>query len=495
MPDESVIGVDLGTTFSAIAHVNSSGKAEMLPNSEGQYLTPSAVYCERNSFVVGQPAIDAGLSDPERLAQFVKRHLSDESWRFTTHGQSYSAVELSAEILRKLKSDAELALGKPVQRAVITVPAYFGEHERRSVAEAAESVGINLLRLINEPTAAAIVYGVDKSEQPETVLFYDLGGGTFDVTVCRIDPQRVQVLASKGVYKLGGKDFDDAILRYVVKAFQSEYDIDPLTDDEMALDLRVRVIRAKHQLTSMERAQVLVMAHGKRLPVELTRRTFEDISKRLMRYTQIVMNDVLRDAGPLGLKDIDKLILVGGSSRMPMVRRTLDGYFGRPVLLASNPDEVVALGAAVMADRMQRERGGVLDEIGQDSIGGLEVIDVLSHSIGVQARSTHTGQLRNKILICRNTPIPHETTEVFFTDGDHRTSLRIVVYQGESSDLADCIRVGEFTLADLPPGRPRGMPIEVSVKCNENGIIEIHARDQETGKKAMISVNYGSFDS
>lgn len=493
MSGEPVIGIDLGTAYSAAAYVNADGKAQMLPNAEGQNLTPSAVYCDEGSLIVGQPAIDAGLSDPSRLAQFFKRQMAKDSWAFAVNARTFSAIDLSTQVLRKLKTDAEQALGQSVTRAVVTVPAYFGEPERRATMAAAESAGLDVLRLINEPTAAAVAYGLDSLQQPGTMLFYDLGGGTFDITACRMDKHEIHVLASEGHVELGGKDFDDLILQLVSDKFHAAHGLDPRSDVVTSGELRERVIRAKHLLTSKEQAQILVVAYGKRLSVEITRSEFENVSKRLMRHSQVLVNSVLEQSG-LGLNDIDKVVLVGGSSRMPMVKRTLSGYFSCPVMLAANPDEAVALGAAVIANRAAQENNGGGYGASPNIVGGIAILDVISHSIGVQAKSATTGRQMNRIVIPKNTRIPYEAKYLFTIDRDDATSLRVVVCQGEYERLEDCTLLGEFILSELPPGRPRGTPIEVYVKCNENGLIEIRAVDPQTGRSAKINVNYFKSD-
>jgi molecular chaperone DnaK len=484
------LGIDLGTTFSVMAYVNRDGRAAVIPNAEGERLTPSVVYLDGQEFVVGQAARNAGLADPDNMVEFVKRHMGIPDWRFRARGKQYAAPQVSAQIIRKLKTDAELALGTSIAQAVITVPYYFGEAQRRATRDAAEMARLEVLKLINEPTAAAIAYGLDRCERPETVLVHDLGGGTFDVTICRVDSREITVLATDGDSNLGGKDFDDRIIKFVAEQFQQNHGIDPRQDRACQTDLRERAVRAKHQLSTMERASIALQVVGKHGQIEITRQQFETLVRPLLVRIEMALGSALRSAS-VGYNDIDRVLLIGGASRMPMIKRMLSGRLGRPVEFSMNPDETVALGAAIEAARVQLKTGDTgLTERAKEEIANLVVFDVLSHSLGVQATRFGSQQPVNKIIIQRNSRIPCEVKETFYTSTADATSVRVVVYQGESEKVEDCLRVGEFVLSGLPPGRPRGMPVVVSIICNENGIVEVQAVDQQTGTAAQTTVNY-----
>lgn len=480
MAIDNALGIDLGTTFSVMARMHRD-RAEIVPNSEGERTTPSVLYVNADgSFLAGQAAKDAGIEDPENCLHFVKSHIGDPDWRWQSRGEQYSATELSAEILKKLKADAEVALDSPVTHAVVTIPAHFGDHHRRATKEAAALAGLELLALINEPTASAVAYGIHRSQKPETILVYDLGGGTFDATICHVDGNQISVRSTVGFPELGGKDFDNLILRYVAREFKKAHGLDPMDDTDVLGDLRERVVSTKHRLTSLEQAKILVLAHGKRHSVTITQRQFEELSNRLLTRTKMRLNTAFNDAN-LGLADVDRVLLTGGATRMPMVRRMLSSYFGKSIPGIGNPDEIVALGAAIWAqEKVEAEKDSGLSEF--EKISSVVVVDVLSHSLGIEARRPGDYNVINKILLRRNTQLPCETRQTFYIDNEDATAVRLTVYQGESEDTSACRRVGDFVLTGLPPNRPEGLPIELSLTANEDGIVELFAVDRQSGK-------------
>lgn len=487
--DQSIVlGIDLGTTYSAMAYVNYDGRPEIIPNAEGDRLTPSVVFFDGMDFVVGQPAKDAGIAAPDLVAQLFKPKIATD-WAWDVRGRRFTPVDLSAAVLTKLHRDAAEFLKTPVTQAVITVPAYFGEAQRRLTQEAASRAGLQVLKLLNEPTAAAIVSGTIGRVKNETILVYDLGGGTFDVTICLVSNLQVDVLATYGSTDLGGKNFDERILEFVSNEFSLRHGFDPKQDKEALGELYSRVVRAKHQLSTLDSTTVAVTANGQRLSVPITRAEFEALSRRYVGQSKVTVAETLRQA-QLGYKDIDRVLLVGGSTRMPMIARELSQEFGKPPETLGNPDEVVALGAALEAARISTGRG---DTSSQNALGGFVVYDIVSHSLGIHATRADSGKPINKILIPRGSKIPCEKTYQFRTAGDNVTTIRVIIYQGESEQVNDCYRVGEFILSGLPEGRTANMPIDVTIICTENGIVEVRAIDVESKKEANTTVDYVQF--
>jgi molecular chaperone DnaK len=478
------IGIDLGTTFSVMAYVDATGRPEIIPNAEGERLTPSVVYSDGNVTIVGQPAKDAGIAHPEYMAQMFKPKMATD-WVWNVGGRRFTPVDLSSLVLEKLKRDAEEYLKTPISQAVITVPAYFGEAQRRFTKDAANRAGLDVLKLLNEPTAAAITFGTVGTVKDETILVYDLGGGTFDVTICRVSNLQFHVLATYGSTNLGGKNFDERILEFVSNEFKSKYGFDPKEDPEAMGELYSRVVRAKHQLSTLETTSVTVAANSKRLSVAVTRAEFEALSRRYVANSMIPVAEALKMAH-LGYKDIDRVLLVGGSTRMPMIARQLSHEFGKAPETIGNPDEVVALGAALEALRLDTKEG---DTRALSAYGDFVVNDIVSHSLGIHAIRAGAGQPINKILIPRGSKIPCEKTYQFRTATENVTTIRVIVYQGESEQVQDCLLVGDFMLSGLPMGRAADMPVDVTIICNENGIVEVKAIDGNTGTEAKTTFN------
>lgn len=483
------IGIDLGTTNSAVAVLKESGTPEILMNQEGDSTTPSVVLFQDFGDGVDEPLVgilakrQAAVS-PDDIVQYVKRFMGDPQWRFDSPAdRAYKAEEISAIILARLKQDAELALGEPVTDAVITVPAYFDDARRTATKQAGEIAGFNVLRLINEPTAAAISYGFDTANNG-TVLVYDLGGGTFDVTILKITDGNLEVLATDGDRNLGGFDFDNAIMTFVAQKLESEGVTDLLDDPNVVADLREKAEFAKKALSNRPNVNIQVSFKGQHHRVAMSREDFEAASASLMRRTMELVEDVLDDANMTWV-DIDHLLLVGGSTRMPMVRETLKAASGMEPALDVNPDEAVALGAAVQAALELASRGttGASDTDAAIPELDLSISDVTSQALGVISLGERDGRIDvdvNNVLIARNTPIPTQSSQQFFTVVDNQTEIRLRVTQGEDLDPDFVTVIGESTFS-IPP-YPAQSPIEVIFRYDIDQTVEIELMDLVAGK-------------
>jgi len=472
-----VIGIDLGTTNSCVA-VMEGGEPVVIANAEGNRTTPSVVAFKNGERIVGEAAKRQAITNPDNTVISIKRYMGTNH-KETLEGKEYTPQEISAMILQKLKADAEAYLGEPVTKAVITVPAYFNDSQRQATKDAGKIAGLEVLRIVNEPTAAALAYGIEKSED-QTVLVYDLGGGTFDVSILELSEGFFEVKATSGDNRLGGDDFDQVIIDYLVSEFKKEHGID-LSKDRMALQrLKDAAEKAKKDLsgvltTTISLPFITADATGpKHLEVNLTRAKFEELSAHLVERTMGPTRQALQDAG-LTPDQIDRVILVGGSTRIPAVQEAIKKFIGKEPHKGVNPDEVVALGAAVQA--------GVLTGDVKDVV----LLDVTPLSLGIET----LGGVFTK-LIERNTTIPTSKSQVFSTAADNQTSVEIHVLQGERPMAADNKTLGRFTLSDIPPA-PRGVPqIEVSFDIDANGIVNVRAKDLGTGKEQRITITSNS---
>ena len=470
-----IIGIDLGTTNSCVA-VMEGGEPVVIPNPEGARTTPSVVAFQKDGQrVVGQVAKRQAVANPDRMVSSIKRHMGSD-YKVEIDGKKYSPQEISAMILAKLKSDAESYLGTKVTDAVITCPAYFTDSQRQATKDAGKIAGLNVLRIINEPTAAALAYGLDKDSKNHKVMIYDLGGGTFDVSILEISDGVFEVLATNGNNMLGGDDFDKRIMDYLVDTFKTKEGVD-LSKDKMAMQrLKEAAEKAKIELSGMTSTNInlpfiTATAEGpKHLDVDLTRQKFDALTADLVEKTSEPMRLAMRDAG-LSYSDIDKVILVGGSTRIPAVIEKVKQITGKEPFKGINPDECVAIGAAV--------QGGVLS----GEVNDVVLLDVMPLSLGIET----LGGVFTK-LIDRNTTIPVKKSQVFSTAADNQTQVDIHILQGEREFAKDNKTLGRFELTGIPPA-PRGVPqIEVTFDVDVNGIVHVTAKDLGTQKSTDITI-------
>jgi len=478
------VGIDLGTTNSCVAYLEPDGQVDVIANAEGVRTTPSVVAFSKNGEVlVGEVAKRQAVTNVDRTISSVKRNMGT-TWNKEVDGKKYNAQEISARILQKLKADAEAFLGDKITDAVITVPAYFNDAERQATKDAGQIAGLNVLRIINEPTAAAVAYGLDKGKQDEKILVFDLGGGTFDVTLLEVDKEddntTIQVIATAGDNRLGGDDWDEAIVQWLISQVKNKDGVD-LSKDKIALQrLKEAAETAKKELSTANEANITMqyVSMGENGPIhldeKLSRAKFQELTKDLLERTRKPFENVLKDAG-VKVGDLDQVVLVGGSTRMPAVYDLVKELTGKEPNKTVNPDEVVAVGAAHQAGQLKGDRNDLL------------LIDVTPLSLGIETK----GGVMTK-MIERNTAIPTKKSEIFSTAEDNQPSVAIQVYQGEREFTRDNKLLGNFELTGIAPA-PRGLPqIEVTFDIDANGIVHVTAKDKGTGKEQSVKITGGS---
>ena len=478
MASNKILGIDLGTTNSAFA-VMEGGDPEIIVNSEGERTTPSVVAFDDGERLVGKPAKNQAVKNPEQTVQSIKRHMGEEDYSVELDGEEYTPEQVSAMILQKIKRDAEEYLGDEIEQAVITVPAYFSDRQRQATKDAGEIAGFEVKRIVNEPTAAAMAYGLD-DESDQTVLVYDLGGGTFDVSILDLGGGVYEVKATNGDNDLGGDDWDEAIIDYLADEFAAEHGID-LRDDRQALQrLEDAAEEAKIELSSRKETTITLpfIATTDSGPLDLeeklTRAKFESLTSDLIDRTVDPTEQALADA-EYDKGDIDEVILVGGSTRMPQVQEKVEGMTGQEPKKNVNPDEAVALGAAI--------QGGVLG----DEVDDIVLLDVTPLSLGIEVK----GGLFER-LIDKNTTIPTDESKIFTTAADNQTSVNVRVFQGEREIAEENELLGEFQLTGIPPA-PAGTPqIEVEFNIDQNGIVSVEAEDKGSGNAESITIEGGA---
>jgi len=469
-----VIGIDLGTTNSAVA-VLEGKEPKIITNPEGNRTTPSVVAFKNGEIQVGEVAKRQAITNPNTISS-IKRHMGEEGYKVKVDGKEYTPQEISAMILQYIKKFAEDYLGEPVKDAVITVPAYFNDAQRQATKDAGKIAGLNVQRIINEPTASSLAYGLDKDEKDEKILVYDLGGGTFDVSVLELGDGVFQVLSTNGDTNLGGDDFDNAIIDWLIENFKKENGVD-LSSDKMALQrLKDAAEKAKKDLSGISSTHISLpfISAGESGPLhleaDLSRAKFDELTHDLVARTKIPFDNALKDAG-LSVSDIDKVILNGGSTRIPAVQEAVKQWAGKDPDHSINPDEAVALGAAV--------QGGVITGDVKDIV----LLDVTPLSLGIETM----GGVFTK-LIDRNSPIPTSKSQIFSTATDNQPAVDVHVLQGERPMAADNKTLGRFQLTDIPAA-PRGVPqIQVTFDIDKNGIVNVSAKDMGTGKEQKITI-------
>jgi molecular chaperone DnaK len=478
-----VIGIDLGTTYSVVATVDNHGQPQIIPNTDNQRTTPSVIYIDGNNVVVGNVAKEQLQVSPRQTVQFIKPFIGRRRKRFQIGGQEWAPEELSAMILRKVVQDAQMGLGlKAIPRhCVITVPAFFSEQQRKSTEDAGRIAGLDVMSIINEPTAAALAYGFNAMGQDKTVLVYDLGGGTFDVTVMRVTGDAVIMLATDGDVQLGGKDWDERIIDHVCETFAGRHGIDPRDDPDALQGLYYQTEQAKLRLSKLPMTRIQVTCQGKTDTVDLTRDQFEEMTEDLLSQTETTLQLTL-DQAKLDYKQVDEVLLVGGSTRMRAVRAMLEGKFGHAPQLLINPDECVAHGAAIHAvmtalHLVDQGHAVPVPDIAPEHLDRFRRLEerlINPHTLGILALDENQQRVVVPIIE-RGTLIPCRQVRVFHTPQENQQQIRIMVMEGENPQPEACVELGTLLIQGLPEGLAKGSPIEVVFDCSQDGRLNVTA--------------------
>ena len=466
------VGIDIGTTNSAIAYINDDDQPEIIVNRDGDRVTPSVILFEDNEPIIGSEAKLNSVSDPENVVQFVKRNLGNKAYKFISDdGKEFTSEELSALVIKRMKEDAEDYLAKEITKAVITVPAYFNDAQRKATQDAGKIAGLDVLKVINEPTAAAFAYGISKVDTNQNIMVYDLGGGTFDVTIMSVTPEDIIIKATGGDKNLGGFDFDNRIFEHVQNIFEDEYDIDIYDDSEALQDLREKAEACKKSLSRRAKAKITVSSQGQTVKTDITKEEYSEMIKGLLDRSGLIMDMVQEESG-LDYKDIDKILLVGGSTRMPQIQEMIVTRTGIQPSIDVNPDEVVAIGAAYQAKLLENEAEG------KESSFKRNIQDVNSHSLGISTLNSEDEKI-NSIILNKNTPIPCVEMREYYTVVDSQREMLIEVTEGEDEDL-DYVNIIGDVLLKLKD-RPGGSPIQVRMGYDENSIVHVSVIDGVDG--------------
>ncbi len=485
------VGIDLGTTFSVIAHLDSMGRPWTIPNTEGDLLTPSVVFFDGSTIVVGKEALKAAIAAPEEIAQFVKRDMGCQVYQKAIHGQHLPPEVIQSYILAKLRRDATRKLGE-FHKVVVTVPAFFNEPRRKATQDAGALAGLEVIDIINEPTAAAISYGIQKgflspkgeSRDKERLLVYDLGGGTFDATLMEIDGTHYNAIATAGDIYLGGIDWDQRIADYLAEAFMKKNrGIDPRENPAGLQRLLREAEDAKRTLSARDQATVTFEHGGDVVRVPITRQQFEEMTVDLLDRTRFTVVNLLEGA-KLQWSDVSRLLLVGGSSRMPMVQRMVEKLSGRTPDCSLSADEAVAHGAAVYAGLVLSSAAGAAPKV--------SVRNVNSHNLGVLGEDRKTGRRRNRVMIPRNTTLPAKHTARFVTAHANQPSVVVKVVEGGDASGNDATKIGKCIVRDLPAGLPAGSRVEVTFRYGQDGRLTVKARLPGSGKEAVSAIERSS---
>ncbi len=496
MSERKAVGIDLGTTFSAVAHIDAYGKPQIIPNSDSERITPSVILFDGSNVIVGTTARNNAVAEPEKIVDFVKREMGKPKEQFHREfgGKMYSAEELSALILKKLKLDAEKYLKQPITDAVITVPAYFNDAERTATITAGKLAGLNVLQIINEPTSAAVAYGLDKLEQDQTVFVFDLGGGTFDVTIMRIEGNHITMIATNGDHRLGGKDWDDVITNFVAEEFDRQHGENPLLDLQSYQDLHTRALSSKIQLSTRNQTALVHQHNGKSVKLEITREEFERRCQHLVEKCKTICEMVMQEAS-MTWDQIDKVLLVGGMTRMPMVRQLISQLTSAPVIDDVNPDEAVAMGAAIqgilsLLDEEKRSGEQMVPDTTREQFAGrdgglIQVTNITSHTLGVVLWDE--AQLEEYVfpMIRKMSAIPATGRNSFGTAMANMQRAVVRVVEGESTMPTECTPLGICDV-ELPAFLPKGSPVALTYEYNANQVLQVSV--EASGNRAKVSI-------